>query len=69
MFPDGFRVFKPNDNAPEFVKVNIVVNHEFLEWFNNNVEGGEIRIDIKESRNGKYYPQKNDFKPSGGQSV
>ncbi len=69
MFPKGFKVFKPSDKAPDFVKVNIVIDHEFLQWFNENQHEGEVRVDIKESKNGKYYPQRNDFKSSGGQSV
>lgn len=62
-FIDGLRAYAPRDNAPSFVKVNLVVNvAELQAWLAGR--SGEVRIDIKESRGGKYYASENDYKPS-----
>jgi len=62
-FIDGLRAFAPRDNAPSFVKANLVVNvAELQAWLAQR--SGEVRIDIKESRGGKYYASENDYKPS-----
>ncbi len=62
-FPQGIRAFKPNEKAPDFVKANLVINGEFMEWYQNNNNGGEVRLDLKESKNGKYYLAKNEYTP------
>ena len=60
-FVDGLRVFKPRDNAPEFVKANLVIKKSELEaWLRN--QGEEVRIDILESREGKWYSAVNEYK-------
>jgi len=62
-FIDGLRAYAPRDNAPPFVKANLVVNvAELQAWLANR--SGEVRIDIKESRGGRYYASENDYKPS-----
>jgi len=62
-FIDGLRAYAPRDNAPSFVKANLVVNvAELQAWLAGR--SGEVRIDIKESRGGKYYASENDYKPS-----
>ncbi len=63
IFPEGIRVFKPNEKAPDFVKGTLTVNGEFIEWYQNNNKDGEVRLDIKESKNGKYYLSKNEYTP------
>lgn len=63
-FVDGLRVYAPRDNAPDFVKANMVINvSELQAWLAQR--SGEVRIDIKESRGGKYYASENDYKPEG----
>jgi hypothetical protein len=63
-FVDGMRVYAPRDNAPDFVKANLVINiAELQAWLAQR--SGEVRIDIKESRNGKLYASENDYKSSG----
>lgn len=63
-FVDGLRVYRPRDNAPEFVKANLVINRAELEaWLRN--QGDEIRIDLKESREGKLYCDVNEWKKDG----
>lgn len=62
-FIDGLRAYAPRENAPSFVKANLVVNvAELQAWLAGR--SGEVRIDIKESRGGKYYASENDYKPS-----
>ncbi len=63
-FPEGIRVFKPLDTQPEFVKGVLLINGEFLEWFQNNHNKGEVKIEILESKKGNYYLSKNEYKPS-----
>mgnify|MGYP001552945860 CR=1 FL=1 len=60
-FVDGLRVYAPRDGAPSFVKANLVVNvTELTQWLEG--QGDEVRIDIKESRGGKFYASVNDYK-------
>lgn len=67
-FVDGLRAYAPRDNAPDFVKANLVINvAELQAWLAQR--SGEVRIDIKESRNGKFYASENDYKPSGKSEV
>lgn len=63
-FVDGLRAYAPRENAPDFVKANLVINIAELQgWLAQR--SGEVRIDIKESRGGKYYASENDYKPEG----
>lgn len=63
-FVDGLRAYAPRDNAPDFIIANLVVNvAELQAWLAQR--SGEVRIDIKESRNGKFYASENDYKPNG----
>ena len=63
-FVDGLRAYAPRDNAPDFVKANLVINvAELQAWLAQR--SGEVRIVIKESRNGKFYASENDYKPNG----
>lgn len=63
-FVDGLRAYAPRDNAPDFVKANLVINvAELQAWLAQR--SGEVRIDINESRNGKFYASENDYKPNG----
>lgn len=61
-FVNGLRVYKPRQGTPEFFKHNLVVNKsELLEWLKVQPDE-EIRIDIKESREGKTYAEVNTWK-------
>lgn len=61
-FVNCFKVYKPNDNAPDFVKANIVTNKtELLAWLKDQPE--DIRLGIKESSKGTYYMAVNEYKP------
>ena len=63
-FPDGIMVFKPREGAPSFVKGAILLKKsELINWLNTKHDE-EIRLDILESQNGKYYSCVNDYKPT-----
>lgn len=64
IFPDGFIIKKPHDNAPDFVKAKVSIKaEEFVAFMKKHVDNGWINIDIKTSKGGKLYAQLNDWKP------
>ena len=64
-FIDGLFFNKPHENAPNFVKGNIKIQADrFIEYVKNNADAkGYVTIDLLESKEGKYYAKKNDWKP------
>ena len=67
-FPKGFFLNKPSDRAPDFIKgkLNIKIK-EAVDWLSGLAVMNEewVTLDLKESREGKYYASINDFKPNG----
>ena len=64
-FVDGLRVYAPRDGAPDFVICNLVINvQELTAWLAG--QSGDVRVDVKRSRNGKLYASVNDWKPKEG---
>lgn len=64
-FPAGLSIFPPNEKAPDFIKADMVVTNEFIQFFNTNQKQGKLRLQLKESRNGKLYAEVNTWeKPS-----
>lgn len=62
-FPQGISAFKPNDKAPSFIKANISIKKaDLIDWLNS--QGDTVKLDLKESREGKYYLSVNDFTPT-----
>lgn len=62
VFPEGIRVFKPNEKAPAFVKGEIVLKKsELAKWIKDQPE--EVRLSIKESQKGSYYLEVNNWQP------
>lgn len=64
-FLQGLRVYRPREGAPEFIKLNMVFDKvAFLMWLEaqDADEKGQIRADLKESREGKLYVEKNTWK-------
>jgi len=63
--PDGFRVYKPSSNAPEYIKANIDIDidrfHTYAMQYANGQ--GRIRLVVKESRAGGYYASLDEYKP------
>lgn len=67
-FFDGISAFKPNEKAPDFVKGTIsVAPSKFCKalkaWVEENPDEQYLRLDLKESKDGKYYLSVNEFKP------
>lgn len=70
-FVEGIRVFKPNENAPDFIKANFLVNlKEFLKNAEENADDGlQARFILKESKKGNYYLQWDNYKPIKNEEV
>lgn len=67
-FVDGIRVFKPRENAPEFVKLNIKIERDVLsKWLETQTD--IINVDVKESKKGTWYVAVNDYKKAEAQPV
>jgi hypothetical protein len=59
-FPDGLRVFKPHEKAPDFVKANIEIEKaKLIEWLKGQPD--TVKLQIKESKKGGYYAAINDY--------
>ena len=69
-YPKGIIIFKPNDNAPDFVKGSVVVTPEdFIAWCKENASASkdykgkkQFKFDLKEGEKGLYL-QLNTFEP------
>lgn len=65
-FVDGLIVKQPHEKAPDFVKANISIKVADLgNWLRAKHKAGEewVNVDVKESRNGKWYAAVSTFKP------
>lgn len=59
-FPDGLRAFKPNDNAPDFIKADLEIEKaKLIAWLSGQPD--KVRLQIKLSKKGTYYAQVNDY--------
>lgn len=60
MWKHGINYYAPHENAPEFVKGQIVISRDqFLEWLTQQKD--TVRLDVKESKEGKLYLQVNTY--------
>jgi hypothetical protein len=65
IFADGLIAKKPHERAPDFVKANLSFKmKEFVEWGRTHHVDGWINIQVKESKGGKWYAEKDTFTPS-----
>lgn len=65
-FVDGMIVKPPHERAPQFVKAQISIKVEDLgKWLREKYKAGDewINLDVKESKNGKWYAAVSTFKP------
>ena len=62
-FVDGLRLKAPHENAPDFVKASISIERKVLGNWLRGKDDDWINIDVKESKNGKWYAAVNDWKP------
>lgn len=64
IFANGIYVKKPKDTAPDFVKAQMLIKvPEALEFIKANAGDGWINLDLKKSREGKFYLEVNTWKP------
>lgn len=77
IFVDGLNVFTPNENAPDWIKADMVINPtKLVKWLEVNnehltegKEGLELRLQIKESKGGKLYASVDTYKPKVTEEV
>ena len=70
-FVDGMIIKLPDDNAPDFVKLKLSLKLDDLgKWISSQKQGEPdmewINIEIKEGRSGKWYAERNMWKPADG---
>lgn len=61
-FIDGMGVKPPHERAPDFVKCSGYFRRLAMIEYLQKQEGDYVNFDIKESRNGKWYAERNTFK-------
>ena len=63
VFTDGF-IFKRKENAPEFVVGSQSINvNDAIAFLQANQKNGWVNLDIKQSKNGKYYCELDTWQP------
>lgn len=71
IFVDGLNVFEPSENAPEWIKADMVINPtQLVKWLEQNDQhlkegkrGLELRLQIKKSAQGKLYASVDTYQP------
>jgi hypothetical protein len=62
-FINGLIAKKPSEKAPEFIKCNLSIKRaDLIQYLQGKTEEW-LNIDIKESKEGKYYAEINNWKP------
>lgn len=62
-FVNGLIIKAPRDNAPDFVKCSISIKRKDLgNWLREQTEDW-INLDVKVSKEGKWYAEVNEWKP------
>jgi len=64
-FIGGLIVKAPNEKAPEYVKAKLSIKREELIAWLQGQSGEWINADIKDSQQGKWYCQIDEWKPQG----
>ena len=62
-FVDGMIIKAPRSGAPEFVKASISIKRKELGNWLRAKDDEWINLDIKESKNGKWYAEVNTWQP------
>jgi hypothetical protein len=66
-FIPGLIVKAPSDKAPEYVKAKLSIKRaELLAWLESQTDEW-INAEVKVSRNGKWYCQRDSWKPNQGE--
>lgn len=66
-FVDGLFVNAPRENAPDFVKMSMAFKPaEFIKWLEEQDpnDKGYVRLQVKVSKSGKWYAEKDNWKPT-----
>jgi hypothetical protein len=58
-------VVKKNEKSPEWVLTSVSIEVEsFKKWLDENKNGkGWVNLDLKKSKDGRFYLDHNDYKP------
>lgn len=72
VFVDGMMAKQPDDGAPDFVKLKLSLKlDEFAAWVGAQKKADPsiewLNIEVKEGRSGKWYAERNMWKPSTDQ--
>lgn len=63
IFADGMSVKKPQENAPDFVKLNMSFKADsFIKFLEANQVNGWVNVDLLKSKGGKLYCKLNTYK-------
>ena len=78
VYPKGFRFFKPRENAPSFVKGDLVINLKEFSEFVNSAEtkqylseykgASQLKLQLKDGDN-DFYLQVDTYKPQAKQEA
>ena len=68
-FPTGLIIKAPKEGAPDFVKGSISIKREELVDWLNQKQDDWINLDIKVSKQGKWFTQVNTWKPDGNKAA
>jgi len=71
IFVDGLNVYTPSENAPDWIKADMVINPtQLVKWLQDNDQhlkegkrGLELRLQIKQSAQGKLYASVDTYEP------
>ena len=71
VFVDGLNVYTPSTNAPDWVKADMVLNPtKLIKWLQENDQylkegkhGLEVRLQVKQSAQGKLYAAVDTYEP------
>ena len=68
-FVNGLIIKAPSDKAPDFIKCRISIKRKDLgNWLREQNEDW-INLDVKVSKDGKWYAEVNDWKPGKSQTT
>jgi len=67
-FAEGISIYEPHQNAPDFIKGDVVITEEFLNTFKKNcfknTKGvNQMRMNLNLSKKGTLYLSINDYRP------